>query len=264
MMDFTVKIYKKLISALQADNYTFLTYKDYFKKDIENYKKIIILRHDVDNRPVNSLHFARLQTEAGIKGTYYFRIVPQSFDISIIREIVNLGHEVGYHYETMEACKGDVDKAYDEFCKNLEKFRMLADVKTISMHGSPLSPYDNREIWKKYDYRKLGIMAEPYFDINFNELFYLTDTGRRWDGHKYNVRDKTTHDNPLTNPEFLNLKFHSTSDIIKSIESDIFPVHCMLNFHPQRWHDELLPWVQELLMQNLKNQAKRLLILLRK
>jgi hypothetical protein len=81
-----------------------------------------------------------------------------------------------------------------------------------------MSKFDNRDIWKKYDYRKLGIFAEPYFDINFNELFYLTDTGRRWDGHLYNVRDKATTANPVTNPEFLKLRFHSTQDIIDAIQ----------------------------------------------
>jgi cytosine/adenosine deaminase-related metal-dependent hydrolase len=49
--------------------------------------------------------------------------VSQSYDESIIREIASLGHEVGYHNDTMYTCKGDVDKAYDEFCRNLDKFR---------------------------------------------------------------------------------------------------------------------------------------------
>ena len=42
------------------------------------------------------------------------------------------------------------------FKENLEKFRKVYLVKTICMHGSPLSKYDNRLIWEKYDYRDLG------------------------------------------------------------------------------------------------------------
>jgi len=76
------------------------------------------------------------------------------------------------------------------FEKNLSELRKLYPVKTICMHGSPLSKYDNKLLWKYYDYKKLGILAEPYFDIDFNQLFYLTDTGRCWDGHRFNVRDK--------------------------------------------------------------------------
>jgi hypothetical protein len=58
------------------------------------------------------------------------------------------------------------------------------------MHGSPLSKWDNRDLWKRYDYRDFGIIAEPYFDLDFDEVFYLTDTGRRWDGDRVSVRDK--------------------------------------------------------------------------
>ncbi len=207
----------------------------------------------------------------------------QSYDESIIREIASLGHEVGYHNDTMDTCKGDVDKAYDEFCRNLDKFRKLTSVNTISMHGSPLSSFDNRAIWMKYDYRKLGIIAEPYFDIDFNELFNLTDTGRCWDGNKFNVRDKPTksatvrgrslplkgkpdgvggptHENPVTNPDFLKLNFHHTSDIIKAVNEGLFPPKAMLNFHPQRWNDKPLPWLKELVWQNIKNQGKRILV----
>lgn len=187
-------------------------------------------------------------------------MVPQSYDERVIRQIVNLGHEVGYHYETMDTCKGDVDKAYDEFCRNLEKFRKLTPIQTISMHGSPMSPFDNRAIWLKYDYKPLGIIAEPYFDISFNKLFYITDTGRRWDGHLFNVRDKATKENPVTNPDFLNRRYHSTSDIINAINNDTFPMQTMLNFHPQRWSDSFVPWMKELLWQNVKNVVKRVLI----
>ena len=128
------------------------------------------------------------------------------------------------------------------------------------MHGSPMSPHDNRDIWKKYDYKKLGILAEPYFDTDFNRIYYITDTGRRWDGHLYNIRDKATAENPVTNPAFLRLRFHSTADIIRAVNEGTFPKQAMLNFHPQRWNSKPLPWLKELIWQNAKNQVKRVIV----
>ena len=261
MYDFTIKHYTQLLKSLQDAGFFFQTYEQYSRKP---HARALILRHDVDARAQNSLRFARIQAERGIAGTYYFRMVSQSYDEAIIKEMVGLGHEVGYHYETMDTCRGNLDEAYGEFCRNLEQFQKLTAIKTISMHGSPLSKFDNRDIWKKYDYKKLGIVAEPYFDIDFNQLYYITDTGRRWDGHLYNVRDKATKESPITNRDFLKLQFHSTSDIIKALEEGTFPNQAMFNFHPQRWNDAFLPWTKELLLQNMKNQAKRILILLRK
>ena len=47
-------------------------------------------------------------------------------------------------------------------------------------------------MWKYYDYRDFGIEGEPYFDIDFEKVLYLTDTGRRWDGGAVAIRDKVT------------------------------------------------------------------------
>ncbi|MCK9452736.1 MAG: hypothetical protein M0Q90_13670 [Bacteroidales bacterium] len=46
----------------------------------------------------------------------------------------------------------------------------------------------------------------------------ITDTGRRWNDQLYNVRDKATKENPITNPDFLNRCYHSTNDIIEAVK----------------------------------------------
>jgi hypothetical protein len=38
----------------------------------------------------------------------------------------------------------------------------------------------------------------------------------------------------------------------------------MINVHPQRWHDRPLPWVKELVGQNVKNVVKAALIKVRR
>lgn len=281
-MDFTIKTYRRLLQALNNDGYGFQPFAEFIEKPLE---KAIVLRHDVDAKKLNSLRFARIQAESGIRGSYYFRVVPQSFDERVIREIAAMGHEVGYHYETMDTQHGDVDRAWEEFRRNLEMFRKIVPVRTVCMHGSPLSRHDNRDLWKKYDYRELGILGEPYLDLDFAKVGYLTDTGRRWDGEKVSVRDKVRYggrgsgdgdwglDNEYqgtkneerksTQHSTLNsqhLSFHSTNDIITAAESNRLPDQLMLTFHPQRWTDKPLPWLKELVWQNVKNQIKKFMV----
>ena len=254
-MDFTVNQYKKLLTTLQKQGFFFQTFAQFINSPNP---KSIVLRHDVDKLPVNSLHFARIQAELGVIGSYYFRAVPESWDEEIIKEIMVLGHEVGYHYETMDTSNGNIDKAWDEFKHHLDKLRKLVDVKTICMHGSPRSKYDNKDIWAKYNYHSLGIIGEPYYDVDFDKIFYLTDTGRRWDGWKTSVRDKVSQQEKWVKE---GLVFHSTNDIIKAVEEDSFPDQVMFTFHPQRWHDERIPWFKELLFQKIKNQFKKIILL---
>ena len=63
--------------------------------------KFVILRHDVDAWHLDSLQFAKLEHSLGIRGTYCFQTGPNGFYGEIIRQIAELGHEIGYHYETM-------------------------------------------------------------------------------------------------------------------------------------------------------------------
>lgn len=241
MRDFTLSQYSALLDALKA--YCFHT---------------LTLRHDVDLKPQNSLRTARLEAEKGMLGIYYFRAVPESWDEGIIREIATLGHEIGYHYESLTTCNGDVDKAYEDFCKNLEALRKIVPVRSICMHGSPRSPYDSKDIWKKYDYKALGIENEPYMDTDFSKVFYLTDTGRRWDGYKVSVRDKI----PQYQDEWTarGLIFHSTQDVIDGLRKSVIPKDLMITVHPQRWNPFGIAWCKELALQNAKNIVKRIIV----
>lgn len=248
-MDFTLKKHKELLSALQKSGFVFQTFDNFLKSPKE---KSIILRHDVDLLPKNSLVFAKIQAELNIKGSYYFRAVPESWDEDVIKEIGSLGHEIGYHYECLTTCNGDFEQAIKDFEHNLAELRKLSNVSTICMHGSPKSKWDSKDLWDKYDYRDYKINGEPYFDLDFKNVFYLTDTGRRWNGAKFSVRDKVN--------SFFTQSFNSTQQIIDVANNGLLPSKIMFNFHPQRWTDNNILWTKELISQNLKNQFKRIIV----
>jgi hypothetical protein len=246
MRDFTIDKYNLLLESLLEAGSEFQTLEAFIKAPKKN---SIILRHDVDLLPHNSLLFAKIQHHQNIKGVYYFRAVPESWNERIIKEIGALGHEIGYHYECLTTTNGDREKGIIDFEKNLNALRKLVPVSTICMHGSPMSKYDSKDLWEKYNYRDFGIIGEPYFDLDFNKMFYLTDTGRRWDGDKVSVRDKVNSG--------INLRFHSTDEIIEASKENKLPEQIMFTFHPQRWHYNTVLWTKELILQNIKNIAKR-------
>ncbi|HOR02693.1 MAG TPA: hypothetical protein PLM19_01655 [Candidatus Syntrophosphaera sp.] len=249
MRDYTKQQYRKIVFALTRHGYQCDALINY---GVTHSNKAAFLRHDVDKMPQNALDFARLEHEMGISASYYFRIVPQSFNPKIIKEIASLGHEIGYHYEDMDLCSGDLDKAYASFQKNLAKLREIAPIQTICMHGSPLSKYDNRDLWKKYDYRELGIVGEPYFDIDYSKVFYLTDTGRKWNSMDASIRDKVASS--------FHIEIRNTKHLIQLICEGKLPDQVMINTHPQRWNDNLLLWTRELFCQTIKNQGKKIVV----
>ena len=252
-LDFTLNMYRELLEKFREKNFSIISYEDFLTK--KSSRKVVIMRHDVDLLPYNSYLAAQVEKELSARATYYFRIVKESNDPEVIKAIAELGHEIGYHYEDLTLADGDMKKAIDLFEKHLDYFRTYYPVKTICMHGSPMSPYDNRRIWTEYSYRNYNVIGEPYFDINFKKFLYLTDTGRRWNGDKVSVRDKISNRDKIRNPFRFN--FRKTEEILNAIDKGLLPNHIMITTHPQRWHVSLIPWVNELVFQNIKNVVKK-------
>ena len=255
--DFTPTAYRYLLLALIQANFAFFTFEDWCKGKAHG--RFVILRHDVDLKADLSLATAKIENELGIRASYFFRVVPQSNQPKIIKAIATLGHEIGYHYEEMSIFNGDVEKSIAHFKIQLDYFRQFYPVKTISMHGSPTSKWDNRDLWKTYNYRDYGIIGEPYFDFLIKsskkspKVMYFTDTGRMWDGAKYNVRDKFTanhfqlsmdseedfDDKEVKTPDsqfdMLSIpNIHSTHDFIDWLKSSPNQTIMMITTHPQR------------------------------
>ena len=141
-----------------------------------------------------------------------------------------------------------------------------------------MSRYDSRLIWKYYDYRELGIIAEPYFDFSLDDMLYLTDTGRKWDGSAVSIRDRAyIRDEgyysdwikkPVTGSAMAITKhgealrkrfsFRNTDDIVRTAMSHELPERMLITIHPQRWSKSFPEWMTELLIQNIKNPVKLL------
>jgi len=250
-VDFTISKYIELLNTMINAGYSFQTF-DQFISNPE--KKSIVLRHDVDLLPNNSLKFAIIQHEYNVVGSYYFRAVPESWDEKIICKIAAMGHEVGYHYENLTTTKGNLEKGIEDFKENLDKLRKFVPVSTICMHGSPMSKYDSKDLWKEYNYKDYQLKGEPYFDIDFNKVLYLTDTGRRWDGRNVSIRDKVN--------TIFSQNYRSTDQLIHAFNNMELPNQIMFTFHPQRWHEDSISWLKELGYQNFKNLVKKYLLFL--
>lgn len=249
-MDFTLKTYQSLLSALKQAGYTFQTFEEFLSVPADG--KVVVLRHDIDKRPKNALRMAQMEHASGVKASYYIRVVKGTWDEEIIRRIVDLGHEVSYHYEDMTVAKGDYEKAYTHFKKHLAEIRRFYPAKTICMHGSPLSRWDNRKLWEKYDYRNEGVIGEPYFDVDYTKVLYITDTGRAWNKTGVSVRDKVD--------KGLEIKIKDTRQLIALIGSGNIPEKLIINTHPQRWFNFGYGWMKEFVCQHVKNIIKKVLV----
>jgi len=249
--DFTPEVYLQLVEIAQQSGYSFTTFADYLSGKAGS-GKYILLRHDIDATPLKALDFAYVENQKGIRSTYYFKTRGGLFDKEVIAEIAGLGHEIGYHYEDFALSNGDPEKAIQSFKKNLASMREFVTVMTICMDGNIFSKWNNLDLWKHYNYQSYGILGEPYLDLDFDKVLYLTDTGRRWNALRFSLYDKVT-----THFSYAN---RSTYQVIRDLEKGNLPDQIMITIHPQRWHSGYFEWQAEMLSQWIKNRIKFLII----
>ncbi|MGB2965676.1 MAG: hypothetical protein WBB69_17000 [Anaerolineales bacterium] len=246
--DYSLYKYGTLCQALTESDYQNITIQECLETPPgECPERFILLRHDVDRQPKLSLELAELENQFGLRSTYYFRTHPVSYKPRIIQKIHQLGHEIGYHYETLSDSNGDVGQALALFSENLTKMRDLVPVKTAAMHGRPLSHWDNRLIWKEGSLEQFDLIGEAYLSLDYNKIDYFSDTGRTWHPSRYNVRDKTS--------QHVRYVMETTDDLIDHIRSGISDQICILT-HPERWPSKPMHWIYQTGIDLALNQVK--------
>jgi hypothetical protein len=251
--DFTYPMYSRLLNAGRAGGYEFLPVREYVARRSDAPAdgptpdrtdeqtpnptpdggtglpdRFVVLRHDVDRKPRNALAMARVEAEHGIESTYYVRTIDKTFRPDLIERIAALGHEVGYHYEDLDRADGDPRAALASFESELGRLRSLVDVDTVCMHGNPLSPHDNRDIWEYADFEQFDLLGEAYLSMDFTDVTYYSDTGRTWRDGDLKVKDHTMGEGEKaiqvdTTPELAGLLLSGRVDRV-----------CLLS-HPNRW-----------------------------
>lgn len=257
MRDFSLDMLRHLLRTFLESGYQIARFQGYWQDQAsyDNREGVVLLRHDVDRFPSTALLTARLEAELGVFGTYFFRTVPWVMKPTIIRQVADLGHEIGYHYETLADAKGDAELAASLFSSNLQALRCYYPVVSAAMHSRALSRYDNLAFWKYRDTSEFGIKGETYLDVDHSLYAYLADSGRNWGGDRLVVWDRVEG---IDVPHIRNSG--ELSDLIAGRRFE----RIQLLLHPNRWRASLPGWSLELgadcglnLVKRLINIAKR-------
>jgi hypothetical protein len=253
-LDFTLEKYAQLCETIQQLDCPVMTVRDFLEAGQPKGLRVI-LRHDVDRRMDAALRMAELESRYDIAATYYVRTTRAVFKPAALRRLHQLGHEVGYHYEVLAKAKGDEQQAIALFEQELERFREIVPVETISMHGSPLSPWNNLDLWKWFDVGDYGVLGGAVLNINGENLYYFTDTGRSWDAGKHNLRDRMAARQPSRQVDI-------TDDLIAFLKgTPDCPIY--ISAHPNRWAENWLTWSVGAMSDWAINQAKLAIALTR-
>lgn len=175
---FRLEDYRELLESIHSSTYETVTVSEAFDSPSTPF---VVLRHDVDRRVQRAIDMANLENEVGIKSTFYFR--NRTWSSEAVNNIASMGHEVGYHYETLGDTRGDMEAAIEQFENELNSYRQIADIETICPHGRPLSPHRSQDILPEIELDEFGIKGDAYDLMDIYDLIYASDTNRSWNTH---------------------------------------------------------------------------------
>jgi hypothetical protein len=151
-------------------------------------QNFFILRHDIDSDLAKTKKMFEVETNLGIKSSYFFRL--STFNLKIIEQIAARGNLVGYHYEEIATFikrkrirttasfkrEFDIRKCQDDFQINLMKLRKMTGLplEVAASHGD-------------FTNRKFGV----YNWELLNSDIFRTECGIELEVYDQTIRDFT-------------------------------------------------------------------------
>ncbi len=207
------------------------------KKITSNY---VVLKHDVETNVANALRMAEIEHKWGHSGTYYVQayLLEDEKNILMLKKMQDMGHEISYHYDVMDANSGDIPAAIADFEAKCELFEEKGfQLITLCQHGNPIVERkgyaSNRDFFRNETVKKkfpnmTDIMVDfKEMALGGTDYLYFSDAGRKF---------KLIYDpinNDLIPSDDKNIPFDNLDLLWNYVTEQ--NANAIISTHPHRW-----------------------------
>lgn len=197
----------------------------------------LVLKHDVETDVPKAFQMARIEHAHGHRGSYYVQayLLNDAKNVSLLREMAQMGHEISYHYDVMDSSKGDLDRAMAEFADHVQRFERSGFVlTTLCQHGNPVVErvgyHSNRDFFRservQERYPELADIMVDFKRKADTDYLYFSDAGRRF----HLIYDPINND--IENSEDKNIVCQDLGQVMGLIGAE---QNAIVSVHPHRW-----------------------------
>ena len=231
-MTFVYRRWEELCRALSAEGLHSIP-----AREVMGHVPYLVLKHDVETAVGHALRMAEIEARHGHRGSYYVQayLLRDKRNLAQLQRIAELGHEVSYHYDVMDACHGDLSAAIAEFEKNRKLFEENGfPLLTVCQHGNPIVERvgytSNRDFFRSERVRTLYPGISDIM-VNFGEAHatsyaYYSDAGRRF----RRIYDPLTND--LADSSDKDIPYETAGELLAAVTAG--GAH-IVSVHPHRW-----------------------------
>jgi hypothetical protein len=142
---------------------------------------VAVWRHDVDLSPQAALSMGRVEAILGVRSTYYFNLRSDFYHVleaavaSIVKELAQLGHEIGLHLDARTYDVPDADALAHVLHREANVFSSMLgiDVRSFSFHNPDAST-------QAYTASTYGGLVNAYGGDLMSTHPYCSDSNGYW------------------------------------------------------------------------------------
>lgn len=177
--DFSYQTYTHFINTLKRD-YRFVSLSK-AKQRNGHLGPNVILRHDIDLSVQKALLMAKIEARLKVRSVYFlfpkspFYNTFASFEESLIRQIISLGHYVGLHFDFARSNGKNSEATSQEIKREISFLQEYYDVRldSVSFHRPKSLPFLNRLKIASYPHAYESFFLNTYYT-------YLSDSRAQW------------------------------------------------------------------------------------
>lgn len=209
---FTLTEYRALIK-LAKERFPFVSFAEYI-----NHNSFVLWRHDVEYSTTEMDKLAEINTEEGIKSTFFVQLHCNFYNfwdnknVKRFKNWVKNGHDIGLHFDCGfhgDKVFADVEKLI-EYEKNIIENTLETKVQSFAYHN-PVP--ETLKLQENY----AGLVNAYNKDLFKSDVIYVSDSNGRW-------REKT----------------------IRDVLSDESVMKAQINTHDTWWTNERIPQIEKL------------------
>lgn len=227
----------------------------------EQSSHFLVLKHDVETNVKKAFRIAEIEHKYDHRGSYYVQayLLKDRKNIALLQQMQAMGHEISYHYDVLDSCKGDMDLAMQEYADNVALFESNGfPVETVCQHGNPVVErrgyssnrdfYRNERVQAAYPHTA-DIMVDFPAKANVKYL-YFSDAGRQFQL----IYDPLENDRIPSDDK--NTKVGTMEELAAYAERE----NCIISIHPHRWsRSKMLYWIRGAAFKVIRQTAKLML-----
>lgn len=185
-MIFTFGAWQRFCERLKCEPITCRTAREVLHDGGGHY---LILKHDVETAVDRAYQMAQIEHNCGLRATYYVQayLLENEKNVHLLQEMQVMGHEITYHYDVLDAAKGDFVEAQRIFEQNRKRFTECGfAIETLCQHGNPIVERigysSNRDFFRSPEtqrrYPQLADIMVDFAEKAKTEFLYFSDAGR--------------------------------------------------------------------------------------